>query len=61
MGSHLEEALTLHTSTASPIRGGDGRGRERGEGEREREREGLGSDVFHKCSSIKCTDPKGVQ
>ena len=56
---HLEEALTPHTFIASPIRG---EGREEGsDTERERQKERRGRDVFHKCSSIKSTDPNGIQ
>lgn len=61
MRPHLEEPLTPHTFIASPIRGEGGRKGEiqRGRG-RKRERK-KGRDVFHKCSSIKSTDPNGIQ
>lgn len=61
MRPHLEEPLTPHTFIASPIRGEGGR---KGEIQRGRERKGerrKGRDVFQKCSSIKSTDPNGIQ
>lgn len=61
MEPHLEEPLTPHTFIASPIRGERGRKEELQKGRDEKSERKWGRDVFHKCSSIKSTDPNGIQ
>lgn len=61
MQSHLEEPLTPHTFIASPIRSEGGRKGELQKGRGGKSERKRGRDVFHKCSSIKSTDPNGIQ
>lgn len=61
MRPHLEEPLTPRTFIASPIRGERGRKGEIQRGRDRKREQKRGRDVFHKCSSIKSTDPNGIQ
>lgn len=61
MQHHLEQSLTPHTFMASPIRGEGGRTGELQKGRDRKRKRKRGGDVFHKCSSIKSTDPNGIQ
>lgn len=57
----LEEPVTPHTFMASPIREEGGRTGELQRGRDGKKKRKSGRDVFHKCSSIKSTDPNGIQ